>query len=96
MHLLNLRSERIKAARPNLTVLEEYKKVKRKFMERLEEYNDVYARRDAKKAEFDDLRKRRLTEFATGFNQISLKLKEMYQVRALRAYAYNVAHLAYS
>ncbi|KAL1702733.1 RecF/RecN/SMC [Schizophyllum commune] len=72
--------ERIKAARPNLTVLEEYKKVKRKFMERLEEYNDVYARRDAKKAEFDDLRKRRLTEFATGFNQISLKLKEMYQL----------------
>ncbi|KAL1749299.1 RecF/RecN/SMC [Schizophyllum fasciatum] len=72
--------ERIKANRPNMTVLDEYKKVKRKFMERLEEYNDVYARRDAKKAEYDGLRKKRLDEFMTGFNQISLKLKEMYQL----------------
>ena len=63
-------------------------------MERLEEYNDVYARRDAKKAEFDDLRKRRLTEFATGFNQISLKLKEMYQVRALPCPFYAFTDLA--
>jgi structural maintenance of chromosome 4 len=38
-------------------------------------------KRDECKKEYDTLRKKRLEEFMSGFNQISSKLKEMYQVR---------------
>lgn len=35
------------------------------------------------KDEYEELRKRRLDEFMAGFNTISLKLKEMYQMITL-------------
>lgn len=41
------------------------------------------AARDAIRKEYDDLRKQRLTEFMDGFNIITLKLKEMYQMITL-------------
>jgi structural maintenance of chromosome 4 len=48
---------------------------------RAQDLDVVTMKRDACKKEYDELRKRRLEEFMTGFNQISGKLKEMYQVR---------------
>ena len=39
--------------------------------------------RDETRARYDELRKRRLDEFMTGFNVISLRLKEMYQMITL-------------
>ena len=39
--------------------------------------------RDGVRKEFDELRKKRLTEFMEGFNRITLKLKEMYQMITL-------------
>lgn len=39
--------------------------------------------RDAQKGTYDSLRKKRLDEFMTGFNAISAKLKEMYQMITL-------------
>ena len=50
---------------------------------REKELDDVTTRRDAVRKEFDDLRKQRLTEFMDGFNTITLKLKEMYQMITL-------------
>ena len=40
-------------------------------------------KRDNARKEYDELRKKRLTEFMDGFNQITLKLKEMYQMITL-------------
>ncbi len=39
--------------------------------------------RDETRAQFDELRKKRLDEFMAGFNVISLRLKEMYQMITL-------------
>lgn len=43
----------------------------------------ITEQRDNVKRQYDDLRKRRLDEFMAGFNSISLKLKEMYQMITL-------------
>ncbi|CAA6669949.1 unnamed protein product [Spirodela intermedia] len=47
------------------------------------ELNAATQERDELKKQYDDLRKRRLDEFMAGFNTISLKLKEMYQMITL-------------
>ena len=49
-------------------------------MERAKEFDDVTAQRDQAKQLYENLRKERLEKFMGGFSQISLKLKEMYQV----------------
>ncbi|KAK0434825.1 RecF/RecN/SMC N terminal domain-containing protein [Armillaria borealis] len=58
---------------PNLGVLDEYKEKEEEF----------FSRASDQKAEYDRLRKQRLDEFMSGFNLISLKLKEMYQMITL-------------
>jgi structural maintenance of chromosome 4 len=75
------RQEKIKKARPDLTVLKEYKQREQEFMNRAKDLDTITAERDSQKAKYDGLRKQRLDEFMAGFNLISLKLKEMYQVR---------------
>ncbi len=55
----------------------------REYKLREKELDDVTTRRDTVRKEFDDLRKQRLTEFMDGFNTITLKLKEMYQMITL-------------
>lgn len=83
-------SEQVKNANPNLSVLKEYRKREQEFLNRAKELDEVTARRDAQKATYDGLRKQRLDEFMTGFNMISAKLKEMYQV------CYNASELLLS
>jgi structural maintenance of chromosome 4 len=73
-------TERIQAAKPNLAVLKEYRRREREFLERAQDLERITQARDAAKQTYDDLRKQRLDEFMTGFNVISMKLKEMYQV----------------
>lgn len=48
--------------------------------QRASELETATANRDETKATYDGLRKKRLEEFMSGFNIISLKLKEMYQM----------------
>ena len=74
-------SEQIKNSNPNLAVLKEYRKREQEFLNRAKDLEEVTNQRDAAKANYDGLRKQRLDEFMTGFNAISAKLKEMYQVR---------------
>ncbi|PPQ96365.1 hypothetical protein CVT26_004967 [Gymnopilus dilepis] len=75
--------EKIKKARPDLSVLKEYKQREQEFLNRAQDLDKVTAERDAQKAKYDGLTKQRLDEFMSGFNQISLKLKEMYQMITL-------------
>ena len=55
----------------------------KEYRKRAKELEEVTTRRDAVRKEFDELRKKRLTEFMDGFNTITLKLKEMYQMITL-------------
>ncbi|KAF8167274.1 RecF/RecN/SMC [Crassisporium funariophilum] len=75
--------EKIKNARPDLTVLKEYKQREQEFFNRAKDLDNVTTERDAQKAKYDGLRKQRLDEFMAGFNLISMKLKEMYQMITL-------------
>lgn len=60
--------------------MKEYKQREQEFFNRAKDLDQITAERDAQKAHYDGLRKQRLDEFMAGFNLISLKLKEMYQV----------------
>lgn len=77
---ISFESDEIKRSKPNLSVLEEYKRREAEFLSRHDDLEKVVAERDAQKKKYEDLRKQRLDEFMAGFSAISLKLKEMYQV----------------
>jgi structural maintenance of chromosome 4 len=70
--------------------LKEYRKREAEFLDRAQDLEKVTTRRDAHKKKYDDLRKARLDEFMSGFNIISSKLKEMYQVRPFYVLASSV------
>ncbi|KAI9474622.1 Structural maintenance of chromosomes protein 4 [Coemansia sp. RSA 990] len=74
---------RLQRTRPNLSVLTEYARRAREYRKRMSELDDITAKRDEAQSEMDSLRTRRLEEFMTGFNVISYKLKEMYQMITL-------------
>ncbi|CCA68035.1 related to SMC4-Stable Maintenance of Chromosomes [Serendipita indica DSM 11827] len=78
-----LYEERVRTAKPNMDVLKQYRKREQEFLARAQDLDAVTAKRDACKKHYDDLRKKRLEEFMSGFNQISSKLKEMYQMITL-------------
>ncbi|KAF9925981.1 hypothetical protein FBU30_004334 [Linnemannia zychae] len=74
---------KLQNAKPNLTVLEEYKKREEEYLSRAKDLEEITIRREEAKKEYDELRKRRLDEFMAGFQVISLRLKEMYQMITL-------------
>lgn len=65
-------------ATPSLT---RYRKKEADYTARVRDLDAVTSARDAARKEHTDLRKARLDEFMAGFNVITMKLKEMYQVR---------------
>ncbi|XP_047162412.1 structural maintenance of chromosomes protein 4 [Vigna umbellata] len=73
----------LKEMNPNLDSISEYRKKVSLYNGRVEELNSVTQERDDIKKQYDELRKKRLDEFMEGFNAISLKLKEMYQMITL-------------
>ncbi|KAK4271995.1 hypothetical protein QN277_020606 [Acacia crassicarpa] len=73
----------MKEMNPNLDSISEYRKKVLLYNDRVEELNKVTQERDDIKKQYDEWRKRRLDEFMAGFNAISLKLKEMYQMITL-------------
>ena len=81
--VLTSSTERLKTAKPNMNVLKDYKKREEEFLRRASDLEEVTRLRDEQKQKYDALRKQRLDEFMTGFNAISLKLKEMYQMITL-------------
>ncbi|TPX44267.1 hypothetical protein SeMB42_g04396 [Synchytrium endobioticum] len=79
-HECEILEGKINSAKPNLSVLNDYKMRLHDYLARARDLEEFTAQRDQTKAEYDDLRKRRLDEFMKGFNMISQKLKEMYQM----------------
>ncbi len=86
-------TEKVKNAKPDLSVLNDYRKREEEFLRRAAEFDEITKLRDAKKEEYEALRKRRLDEFMAGFSAISLKLKEMYQVGPCGSFGRQCAYL---
>ncbi|KAK3135188.1 hypothetical protein QOZ80_5BG0415790 [Eleusine coracana subsp. coracana] len=83
MEMVALLEAQLKDLSPNLDSMAEYRTKARLYGEHVDELNATTQERDDLKKLYDGLRKRRLDEFMTGFNIISLKLKEMYQMITL-------------
>ena len=60
--------------------MEEYLECEEEYISRAKDLEEITTKRDKYKKEYDRLRKQRFEEFMEGFNLISRKLKEMYQV----------------
>ncbi|KFZ69241.1 Structural maintenance of chromosomes protein 4, partial [Podiceps cristatus] len=69
--------------KPNLGAIAEYKKKEEVYLKRVAELDDITNERDNFRQAFEDLRKQRLNEFMAGFNVITNKLKENYQMLTL-------------
>lgn len=72
--------ETIQNVKVDFSALDEYQRREQEYKERSKDLEETTGQRDGAKRLCDDLRKRRLEEFMHGFNIISLRLKEMYQV----------------
>ncbi|XP_074578322.1 structural maintenance of chromosomes protein 4 isoform X2 [Curcuma longa] len=83
MEMVTLLEAQLKDMNPNLDSIAEYHKKVLVYNERVEELNVAKQECDEVKKHYDELKKRRLDEFMAGFNIISLKLKEMYQMITL-------------
>ena len=82
--ILRLESERDHLKKTvNLGAIAEFRQKDKEYRKREKELDAITNERDRVRKEFDDLRKKRLTEFMDGFNTITLKLKEMYQMITL-------------
>ncbi|KFU88168.1 Structural maintenance of chromosomes protein 4 [Chaetura pelagica] len=69
--------------KPNLGAIAEYKKKEELYLKRVGELDEITNMRDNFRQAFEDLRKQRLNEFMAGFNVITNKLKENYQMLTL-------------
>ncbi|XP_015583967.1 structural maintenance of chromosomes protein 4 [Ricinus communis] len=83
METVALLEAQLKEMNPNLESISEYRGKVSLYNGRVEELNTVTQQRDDIKKQHDEWRKKRLDEFMAGFNTISLKLKEMYQMITL-------------
>lgn len=72
--------EQTKDARIDMSILRDYKRRMEEFNARKSVVSDAVNARDRVKQTYNDLASQRLSEFMTGFNTISAKLKEMYQM----------------
>ncbi|WIA28149.1 hypothetical protein OEZ86_010718 [Tetradesmus obliquus] len=75
--------EELRVMAPDLGAIQAYRDKEADFAARQAEYAQVTAERDEVRGRYDALRKSRLDGFMAGFNVISLKLKEMYQMITL-------------
>ncbi|NXR95090.1 SMC4 protein, partial [Hypocryptadius cinnamomeus] len=69
--------------RPNLGAIAEYKRKEELYLKQVEELDNITSERDKFREAFEELRKQRLNEFMAGFNVITNKLKENYQMLTL-------------
>ncbi|NWR24514.1 SMC4 protein, partial [Emberiza fucata] len=69
--------------RPNLGAIAEYRSKEEQYLKHVEELDKITSERDKFREAFEQLRKQRLNEFMAGFNVITNKLKENYQMLTL-------------
>lgn len=67
----------------NMNALYQYLRKNTIYLKRMRDLKRITRKRDALRQEYDSLRDQRLKEFTAGFDIISLKLKEMYQMITL-------------
>ncbi|GBG28901.1 Structural maintenance of chromosomes protein 4 [Hondaea fermentalgiana] len=67
----------------NLSAIQEYRARETEYNSRVNDLDAATKERDGAREACEVLRKKRLTEFMAGFSQITLKLKEMYQMITL-------------
>ncbi|XP_041733774.1 structural maintenance of chromosomes protein 4-like isoform X2 [Coregonus clupeaformis] len=80
---ISLLEARCAQMKPNLGAIAEYKKKEELYLKRVAELDEITTERDNFKRGCEDLRKQRLNEFMAGFNIITNKLKENYQMLTL-------------
>jgi structural maintenance of chromosome 4 len=79
-----LEEERDKlSASVNMSAIQEYRNKAKEYSQKFAELDEVTERRDACRNIYEDMRRKRLEEFMIGFGEITLKLKEMYQMITL-------------
>ncbi|NWT85951.1 SMC4 protein, partial [Lanius ludovicianus] len=69
--------------RPNLGAIAEYRRKEELYLKHVQELDDITNEREKFRQAFEKLRKQRLNEFMAGFNVITSKLKENYQMLTL-------------
>ncbi|XP_075058170.1 structural maintenance of chromosomes protein 4 [Mixophyes fleayi] len=69
--------------KPNLGAIAAYKMKEELYLQRVAELDEITNERDRFRRAYEDLRKQRLNEFMAGFNVITNKLKENYQMLTL-------------
>ncbi|XP_077204669.1 structural maintenance of chromosomes protein 4 isoform X1 [Paroedura picta] len=69
--------------KPNLGAIAEFNKKEELYLKRVAELDEITSERDKFRQAYEDLRKQRLNEFMAGFNVITNKLKENYQMLTL-------------
>lgn len=77
---ISVQEEKLKSLKPNLSAIAEYFLKRQVYLERVQVLEDTTNKRNEMRQLYDDVRKKRNTEFLQGFNIITKKLKEMYQM----------------
>jgi structural maintenance of chromosome 4 len=80
---MTMLEEQLAHQKPNMRVIEEYRRKLRQYLARVEQLEQTTKRRDQARQGHDRLRKQRLDEFMAGFSVITMRLKEMYQMLTL-------------
>lgn len=75
--------EELSVEKPNLGAIDEYNLKRGVYLERIKVLEDVTVKRNEMREAFDSVKKKRFVEFTEGFQIISRKLKEMYQMITL-------------
>ncbi|XP_011691697.1 PREDICTED: structural maintenance of chromosomes protein 4 [Wasmannia auropunctata] len=68
---------------PNMQIIADYQEKDALYMSRAADLEETTSARDKMRAIHDSVRKRRINEFCAGFDVITAKLKEMYQMITL-------------
>ncbi|XP_023935989.2 structural maintenance of chromosomes protein 4 [Bicyclus anynana] len=69
--------------KPNIQAVQDYRTKEELYIKRAAELDEITTKRNEMRALYDQLRKKRTTDFLCGFNTITAKLKEMYQMITL-------------
>lgn len=75
--------EELATNKPNLGAIDEYNSKRDAYLERVKVLDDVTVKRNEMREALEGVKKKRFTEFTEGFQIISRKLKEMYQMITL-------------
>ncbi|CAH2098225.1 unnamed protein product [Euphydryas editha] len=74
---------RLGDSKPNLQAIQDYRAKEELYLKRAAELDEITTKRNEMRALYDQLKKKRTTDFLSGFNTITSKLKEMYQMITL-------------